>query len=207
MDDHELFGRVADSAPSVAPRGNRLSTAIDDVVTESRPPHGRRKRLLVAGATLSVLLLGGTSAALASQPLLEWLGFIPDRPLQHMNANGDFCAAGVIVRPEGVTDADASFLAAKNILLDIDFDTLQIPDEVRNDDRYSASAAAAKAASIAQYNEANPEATIQPALPDRETDMLLDTVYGLMTAGLKSKGLDASHFSLEAGGSCDEVVR
>lgn len=207
MDDEELFDRLTNSTPTVAPRGDRLRAAIDEVVTESRPPRRPRKRLFVAGATLSVVLLGGTSAALASQPLLEWLGFTPDQSIQHLNADGDYCAAGMIVRPEGVPDDDASFLAAKEIFLDIDFDTLKIPDAIRNDNRYSAAVAAAKAEALAEINAAHPEDPIQPALPDPETHMLIATAYTLMADGLESRGLDVSHFSLEAAGTCDEASR
>ena len=207
MDEEELFGRLANSAPLVAPRDDRLGIAIDQVVMESRPVRRQRKRLFVAGATLSVMLVGGTSAALASQPLLDWLGFAPDQSIQHVNANGDYCAAGMIVRPEGVPNDDASFLAAKDIFLGIDFNTLKIPDAIRNDYKYSAAAASAKAEEIAEYNAAHPEATLQPALPDPETDMLIDTAYTLMTDGLKARGLDVGHFSLEGAGTCDEVSR
>ena len=207
MDEEELFGRLANSAPTVAPRDDRLRAAIDDVVTGSRPARRQRKRWFIAGATLSAVLLGGTSAALASPALLEWLGFTPDQSIQHLNADGDYCAAGMIVRPEGVPDDDASFLAAKDIFLGIDFDTLQIPDTIRNAYRYSAAAAAAKAESIAEFNAAHPDDPFRPALPDPETRMLHDTAYTLMADGLESRGLDVGHFSLEAAGTCDEVSR
>src|SRR5680860_230936 len=113
----------------------------------------------------------------------------------------------MIVRPEGVAENDASFLAAKDIFLGIDFDTLKIPDAIRNAYRYSAAAAAAKAESIAEFNAAHPDDPFRPALPDPETHMLIDTAYTLMTEGLESRGLDVGHFSLEAAGTCDEVPR
>lgn len=208
MDDDELMARVTASAPYIAPRDGRLHAAIDDVVTESRRPRPRRKRPFITGATLSVLLLGGTTTALATPSLLDWLRFTPDQTIQHVNANGDLCAAGMIVRPEGVPDDDASFLAAREIFLAIDFETLKIPDHIRKHQNSSARAAAeAEAEARAQYNAAHPEATIPPARQDPETDMLLSTAFELMTDGVKAKGLDESHFSLEAGGHCDEATR
>ena len=207
MDEETLSARLAVSAPPTAPRGDRLKAALDEAVTASRPVRQRRNRWLLGGVGLSVVLLGGTTAAFASEPLLEWLGFTADQSLSHANAEGDFCVAGIAVRPEGVPENDESFVAAKNVLLGIDFDTLEIPDSIRNDYAYSDEAAAAKAASIAEYNAAHPEATIQPAPPDPESSMLIDTAYQVIAAGVSAEGLDASHFSLEAGGSCDEVAR
>ncbi|WEO76131.1 hypothetical protein BJQ94_12190 [Cryobacterium sp. SO2] len=208
MDDEELYGRLAGSAPAVMSRDESFRAAVDAMITSSRPARRRTRarRWLIGGAALGVVLLGGTSTALASPPLLEWLGFTPDRSLQHTNADGDFCVAGMIVRPEGVPADDASFLAAQEILLGIDFETVEVPDSARQDARASA-AAAAKAAALAQYNAAHPEATIQPAPPDPETDALLSAAFTMMTDGVTARGLDTSHFSLEAGGTCDEVAR
>lgn len=207
MDEETLSARLAASAPPTAPRGARLVAALDEAVTASRPVRRQRNRWLLGGVGLSVVLLGGTTAAFASQPLLEWLGFTPDQSLSHTNAEGDFCVAGIVVRPEGVPESDASFLAAKNLLLGIDFDTLEIPDSIRNDYAYADKAAAAQAASIAEYNAAHPEATLQPAPSDPESSMLIDTAYQVITAGVSEQGLDSSHFSLETGGTCDEVVQ
>ena len=163
--------------------------------------------MFVAGAALSLVLLGGTSAALASQSLLDWLGFTPDQTIQHVNADGDVCAAGMVVRPEGVPDDDASFLAAKRAFLAIDFDTLRIPDHIRNDERYSAKAQAARSKAIDEYNAAHPKATMRPSRPDPESQMLVSTAYELISGKVKAKGLDSTHFALEAGGQCNEVTR
>ena len=207
MDEETLSARLAASAPPTSPRGDRFKAALDEVVAASRPARRRHKRWVLGGVSLSVVLLGGTTAAFGSEPLLEWLGFTPDQSISHTNTDGDFCVAGIIVRPEGVAEDDASFLAAKNVLLGIDFDTLEIPASIRNSYAYSDEAAAAKAASIAEYNSAHPEATLQPALPDPESFMLFDTAYQVIAAGVSAEGLDANHFSLEAGGTCAEVVR
>ena len=205
MDDDELNGRLARSAPAITPRGDRLHAALDEVVTSSRP-RPRRRRWLVGGTTLSLVLLGGTSAALASPQVLDWLGFTPDQSLQHTNVDGDLCVAGMIVRPEGVTADDESFRAAREILLTIDFDTLEVPAHIR-EQQNSAAAAAARAAATDLYNLAHPEATIQPAADDPQTDLLLSTAYELMTDGVAARGLDPSHFSFEAVGTCDEANR
>jgi len=207
MDDETLFARLAASAPPTSPRGDRLRAALDEAVTATRPARQRRNRWLLGGVGLSVALLGGATAAFASEPLLDWLGFAPDQSLSHTNSDGDFCVAGMAVRPDGVEDDDASFLAAKKVLLGIDFDTLEIPDNVRDNYAYSAEAAAAKAAWIAEHNAAHPEATLQPALSDPESSMLIDTAYQIIVADVASEGLDTSHFTLEAGGTCAEVVR
>lgn len=207
MDDDELYGRLEGSAPVIVPRGDRLHAALDEVVRSSRP-RPRRQRWLVGGATLSLVLLGGTSAALASPPVLDWLGFTPDQSLQHTNVDGDLCVAGMIVRPEGVTADDASFRAAQEILLSIDFDTLEVPAYIREQQNSTAAvAAAARAEEIGLYNRAHPEATFQPAPQDPQTELLLSTAYELMTDGVTSRGLDPSHFSFEAVGKCDGAGR
>jgi len=205
MDDDDLMGRITSNRPAITPRKGPLRGALEDVVRDSRPPQ-RRKHFLVTGITLSLVLVGGTSAAFASPSLLSWLGFVPDNTLQHVNADGGVCAAGIILHPEGVPADDASFLAARTLLLDIDFDTLQIPDDIRTDTRY-AERAAAKAESFADWNAAHPEATMQPAATDLRTDMLFDTAHGLLTDGVTAQGLDASHFSLEGAGTCEAVAR
>jgi hypothetical protein len=207
MDDETLFARLAASAPPTSPRDDRLTAALDEAVTVSRPERQRRKRWLLGGVGVSVALLGGTTAAFASEPLLDWLGFTPDQSLSHTNAAGDFCVAGMVVHPEGVPEDDASFLAAKSILLSIDFDTLEIPASIRDGYAYSDEAADARAASIAEYNAAHPEATFQPAPPDPESSMLIDTAYQVIAAGVSAEGLDADHFWLEAGGTCAEDER
>jgi hypothetical protein len=204
MDDGELMNRLTASAPSVVPRDGRLHAAVDDVVTESRRPRPRRKRLFITGATLSVLLLGGTTTALATPSLLDWLRFTPDQTIEHMNADGHLCAAGMIVRPEGVPDDDASFLAAREIFLAIDFATLKIPGHIR---KHWDSTEKERAEGLAEFNAAHPEAPIDPERQDPDTDMLIHAAYELMTTGVKAKGLDESHFSLEAGGHCDEATR
>jgi len=65
MDDEDLFGRLANSAPTVAPRGDRLRAAIDEVVTKSRPHRRPRKRLFVAG------VLGGDPIAILVLPVVN----------------------------------------------------------------------------------------------------------------------------------------
>jgi hypothetical protein len=208
MDDETLSARLKDSRPPTIPRDDRLHAAVDELIIASRPEHHRRKRWLLGGVSLSVLLLGGTTTALASEPLLEWLGFTPDQSLEHANADGDYCVAGIIVRPEeGVAADDASFLAAKNVLLGIDFDTLEIPESIRNGYAYSPEAEAEKTASIDEYNAAHPESTIQPAPSDPESSMLIAAAYKVIVAGVESEGLDSGHFWLEAGGTCDEATR
>jgi hypothetical protein len=117
MHDKELTARVTASAPSIAQRDRRLYAAIDDVVTESRRPRPRRKRLFITGATLSVLLLGGTTMALATPSLLDWLGCTPDQTIKHVNADGDLCAAGMVVQPYGVPDDDAKHIASRQPLV------------------------------------------------------------------------------------------
>jgi hypothetical protein len=204
MDDDDLMGRISGNRPAIAPRTGPLMGALDAVVRDSGHRR-RRKHFLFAGITLSLLLVGGTSAAIASPSLLSWLGFVPDNTLQHINADGDVCAAGIILRPEGVPADDASFVAARTILLDIDFDTLQIPDDIRTDTGY-AEREEAKAESFADWNAAHPGATMRPAAADLRTDMLVDTAYRLLTAGVTDQGLDANHFSLEGAGSCDAVA-
>ena len=189
MTDDELFARLADSAPPTAARCERLSSALDDAVTASRPPRRRPRRLLATALTLSVMVLGGTSAACATPPVLEWLGFAPDRTVQHSNADGAWCSAGMIVRPEGVSADDASFVAAQRILLDLDFDKIVIDDV----DPDAAGIAAAAAAARAQYNASNPSAAIAPAAPDPETDRLLDAVYARLIDGVRAQGLDEGH--------------
>ena len=208
MDDETLFERLNASAPSTTPRGDQLNAALEEVISAARPGHQRHKRWLVGGTVLSVVLLGGTTAAFASEPLLDWLGFTPDQSLQHTNADGDICVAGVVVLPEeGVADDDPSFLAAKNVLLGIDFDTLEIPDNIRNGYAYSPEAEAVKAASIAEYNSAHPEATLQPAASDPESSMLIDAAYDVIVTAVESEGLDSGQFSLKAGGKCDEATQ
>jgi hypothetical protein len=203
----ELNGRLARSAPAITPRGDRLHAALDEVVTSSRP-RPRRRRWLVGGATVSLVLLGGTSAALASPPVLDWLGFTPDQSLQHTNVDGDLCVAGMIVRPEGVAADDESFRAAREILLAIDFDTLEVPAHIREQQNSgAAAAAAARAEATDLYNLAHPEATFPPAADDSQTDLLLSTAYELMADGVAARGLDPSHFSFEAVGTCDEANR
>ena len=204
MDDDELMGRITSNRPAIAPRTGPLLGALEDVVRDSRPPQ-RRKRFLVTGITLSLVLVGGTSAAFASPSLLSWLGFVPDKTVQHVTADGDVCAAGIIIHPEGVPADDASFLAARPLLMDIDFDTLQIPDDIRTDTNY-AEREAAKTQSFSDWNAAHPEATMQPAAADLRTDMLFDTTYRLLTDGVTAQDLDASHFSLEGAGTCDAVA-
>lgn len=92
----------------------------------------------------SVLLLGGTTTALATPSLLDWVRFTPDQTIQNVNAEGDLCAAGMMVRPEGVPDDDPSFVAAREIFLAIDFTTLDIPDHIRRHQNLSASEGALK---------------------------------------------------------------
>ena len=117
MDDEELMGRLSAARPSIAPRSGPLHATLEDVVAESRHQRRRRKRFVFTGITLSVILLGGGSAAIASPSVLTWLGFVPNKTFQHVNAAGDFCAAGIIIHPEGVPVNDPSFLAARAILL------------------------------------------------------------------------------------------
>lgn len=205
MDDEEFDRRVASSAPSVAHRTPAVRAAIEGVVAESRPPRRRRTRMLIAGATLSVVLLGGTTTAFASQYLLDWLGFTPDHTIQHRNADGDYCAAGMIVRPEGVEMDDPSFLAAQQIFRAIDFETLKIPAHIRDDDRYSDARRAEKIKYFDEYNAAHPEAPMAPPMWDPETEMLSATAYEVVVAGVKERGLDDSRFSIEGGAQCDRV--
>lgn len=204
MDDDELMRRVAAATPAIAQRTNTVREAIDEVMADARPSRRRRRRALIAGASLSVVLLGGASVAVADPALLDWLRFTPDRTIQHVNADGDLCTAGMIVRPEGVSTEDPSFLAAREILLSIDFDTIKATGSAQDGD---ALAAAAKAKSFEEWNTAHPDATMQPAPDDPETGRVLQSVYQLITDGLKARGLDPSHVSLESGGSCDQATQ
>jgi hypothetical protein len=207
MDDETLSARLNASAPSTAPRDERLDAALQEVVISTRPLHQRRTRSLLGGIGLSLVLLGGTTAALASEPILDWLTFAPDQTLAHMNADGYYCVAGIVVQPDGVAEDDPAFRAAKDILLGIDFDTLEIPDDIQNSHEYTAEAEAARASSIAELNAAHPDATFEPAPPDPTSSMLVATAVDVINAGVTAEGLDPSHFTIEAGGTCDEVAR
>lgn len=205
MDDDEFISRLASSAPSVTPRAAGLRRALNDVVEQSRPFRQRRtRRLLIAGSAFSIVLLGGTTTALASQSLLDWLGYTPDQTIQHRNADGDFCALGMIVRPEGVAVDDASFMAAQQIFRGIDFDTLEIPANIRNDERFSDARRAAKVKDFEEWDAAHPEATMGPPVWDPESGMIAAAAYEVLVEGVTQKGLDVSHFSLESGGECAE---
>lgn len=206
MDDDQLAEHLNASAPNVAPRTAALRAAINSVVVESRPPRRRRRRLMVTGTALSIVLLGGATTALASPEVLDWLWFTPDRTIQHANDAGELCYAGMIVRPEGVTKDDPSFVAGREIFLALDFDTLTIPDDIRDSPMFSAAHAAERAADIAAWNTAHPTATIEPAKPDPQSGMLYAAAYRLITDGLTARGLDPNAISLELAGKCDEAA-
>ncbi|QAY72085.1 hypothetical protein ET445_00795 [Agromyces protaetiae] len=205
MDEDEFDRRLKSSAPAAAPRTPALLHALDDLIAESRSTRRRRNRAVVAGMSLSLMLLGGTSAAFAAEPLLAWLGFEPDHVIQHVNSDGVDCAAGMIIRPEGVELDDPSFLAAQEIFRGIDFAKLEIPEHIRNDERYSDAARTEKSKAIDEWNAAHPDAPMEPAGWDPQAGMLQAAAFELVTEEVRARGLDETHFSIEAGGECGEV--
>jgi hypothetical protein len=89
MDDEALDIVLLESMPSVLPTTPHLESALSKVARRPRRLLPRWRAGLTL--TISALLIGGTTAAIASPTVREWLGWTPDRTFAYTSTQGDRC--------------------------------------------------------------------------------------------------------------------
>lgn len=91
MDDVTLDDLLEKIAPSLADRTVALDTALKQM--SSRPNRRLKRWQIGAFVSLGVILASGTTAAIASPSVREWLGWTPDWTVEYQSTTGESCKA------------------------------------------------------------------------------------------------------------------
>lgn len=123
MDDLELEAHLRTAGPRLAvPVG--LADHGTRILTEARARRGRRLRSWGAGVAASVLLLGGSSVAMAAGGGETPWGWWADNVFSIAQSDAPTCFSGWQVVPEGVESDDPLMLDARDIISGIDIPSL-----------------------------------------------------------------------------------
>ena len=198
MERVNLDERLSAASPSVMAFDRELDTALDGILEErSHTTPRRHRRTLLATAVASVLVFGGTSAALASPSFQELLaGMSLDRSTTLVGESGQDCATGWVVKAEpGVAADDPVVIEGQKILLAIDIDSILIDPEKLQEQR-ALSDEIAKAA--ADRGEDPAGLTWNDPAMNALHRAVASEVFDQLTAG----GYDASRVHIEGIADC-----
>ncbi|MDQ0896054.1 hypothetical protein [Agromyces ramosus] len=174
---------IASAAPPVAKRGRELEGLVERVVEERIPRRRRGRRRMMLGTAVLAVLIGGTSASLATPDFRGWWwSGSPDRTVQRVNATGELCTIGYkILADVGFPETDPAVIAAREILSETDIENLQIDQAKLEENRASVP---------------------KPLDPDGVT--ISNAIITLVVDGVRARGLDPAHFSIGGDGRCGD---
>lgn len=122
MNDTEFEALLRDSSPEVTtPVG--LAASQERILREARQRRGRRVRVWGASLGVSVLLVGGGSAAMAGAGMETPWGWVADNVFSFSNG-AELCFAGMQVKFEGVSEDSDIVREARDFVATLDLDTL-----------------------------------------------------------------------------------
>lgn len=122
MNDTEFETLLRDSSPEVTtPVG--LAASQERILREARQRRGRRVRVWGASLGVSVLLVGGGSAAMAGAGMETPWGWVADNVFSFSNG-AELCFAGMQVKFEGVSEDSDIVREARDFVATLDLDTL-----------------------------------------------------------------------------------
>lgn len=196
MHDDQLEQRLNAAAPHVSEQTERCAVLLKDVVAD-RMSRRRLRRPMILGAASVLLVLGGTSAAIATAPFEFWFGKDADRTLTRVTSFGEQCTSGWLVEPygDGVTDDDPAVLAAREALAAIDFDHLPITESEFEQNRLEVMAETDRRASLGHKRDLT---------PDPDGQLITRTVATLIGEGVRARGLDPGRIVVSGAGDCGD---
>lgn len=196
MHDDQLEQRLNAAAPHVSEQTDRRAVLLRDVVAE-RVSRRRVRRPLILGAASVLLVLGGTSTAIATAPFDFWFGKEADRTLTRVTSFGEWCTSGWLVEPygEGVTEDDPAVLAAREVLAAIDFNTLPITEGEFEQNRLKVQAEVDRRAGLGHKRDLT---------PDPDGQLISRTVATLIWEGVRARGLDPGRIVVSGAGDCGD---
>lgn len=199
MHDDQLDQRLNAATPHVSEQTNRRVVLLRDVVAE-RVSRRRVQRPLIVGVASVLLVLGGTSTAIATAPFDFWFGEDADRTLTRVTSFGERCTSGWLVEPygEGVTEDDPAVLAAREVLAAIDFNNLPITESELEQNRLKVQAEVDRRAALGHKRDLTPD-------PDGE--LISTTVATLVFEGVRARGLDPGRIVIASAGDCGDDSR
>ena len=122
MNDAELETLLRESAPEATPPQG-FAAHQERILRDARNRRGRRVRVWAASLGVSVLLVGGGSAAMAGAGMETPWGWVADNVFSFSNG-AEMCFAGMQVQFEGVAEDSDIVREARDFVGTIDVETL-----------------------------------------------------------------------------------
>lgn len=110
MSETEFDRRLNSSAPATTPPSGLLDQLLQDVAASRVRKRTARWRVGVSTA-LSLALVGGATAALASPQLQDWFGFTPDRTIPYDGGVAGECVYAFEAHGDHLWDPEALVIA------------------------------------------------------------------------------------------------
>ncbi|CAN5168495.1 hypothetical protein BH09ACT12_BH09ACT12_15880 [soil metagenome] len=197
IDDHTLDALLTQARPEIAhdPECDVCARAASQRLERSRR---WPRRVVVAGAAgAAVLSLGAGAAATVGLPFFDYA------PVEHAQtvSNGDRCYATYQFLGDGQRPNPASLAAARAALVSLDFDALDISDEIKDvNDAYATADWSGPAPRPDFFYPAD-------SLDSVEAQALSRAVYDAVVAEVRAQGLQPRGFSMETEWKCDDHQR
>ncbi|WP_194764983.1 hypothetical protein [Microbacterium sp. UFMG61] len=123
MNDLDLDARIRDAAPHLASVAG-LAGHGARILREARARRVRRLRVWGASAAASVVLVGGSSVAMAGGGNETPWGWVADNVFSIERTEGSACFQGLLVKWNGLAEDDPIVVDAKAIVSGIDLESL-----------------------------------------------------------------------------------